>query len=635
MTRLDISIGPVQGFVGQSRRTRDLWGSSYLLSVLSGYAMHGAEQAGGRIVSPVVKGNPMYGWIRGDTNGEAPRLGLLPNHFVVETDELADGVADAAIRSLEDAWRGVCDAVWRDVAADIQDAGHGTDIIWERQTRNFWEIMWTAGTDPKGGGLLARRKQWRTHRPADEPGDKCTVMHDLQELSGYVRATGGADRERQDEFWERIRDHRVVGRLNLRENERLCAVALVKRLFPLVPKALDWHIDASRWPSTVYIAAVPWIERVGSVAPEDGERYAREVGEVAPPAVSARPPLASVDHPAGAFARMDANWLHADFVRDERRCPLPGDSTGVRERLLDGLSRLSRIAGKPGPASGPSTFYALLKADGDHLGKLVSRAGPRAGPEPVGRALARFTREVPNTVEAHQGVTVYAGGDDVLAMLPAPGALSCAEALSNLYRSAFRDGVHATLSAAVLFAHVRSPLRSALAEANRLLEEVAKDSNDRDSLAAGVLKPGGLHCQWVTTWSRRDGGRESRAVTLVGDLALRLGASDAEPGISASLLYGVRETLSLLCDRPRWEPGSWDEPPPDLDLAAFLRAEIFRSLGHRSGGEEHVEAEKLVRLVLAVLPRSRAGEADAAPVGVDGLLLARFLAAPDAAGVRT
>ena len=38
--RLDISIGPVQGFVSQSRRTRDLWGSSYLLAFLSAHAMH-------------------------------------------------------------------------------------------------------------------------------------------------------------------------------------------------------------------------------------------------------------------------------------------------------------------------------------------------------------------------------------------------------------------------------------------------------------------------------------------------------------------------------------------------------------------------------------------------------------------
>ena len=42
-TRLDISVGPVQGFVSQSRRTRDLWGSSYLLSFLSAHAMRGAR----------------------------------------------------------------------------------------------------------------------------------------------------------------------------------------------------------------------------------------------------------------------------------------------------------------------------------------------------------------------------------------------------------------------------------------------------------------------------------------------------------------------------------------------------------------------------------------------------------------
>ena len=62
-TRIDISIGPVQGFVAQSRRTRDLWGSSYLLSVLSAHAMCGAERAGGRIISPIVESDPLYEWI--------------------------------------------------------------------------------------------------------------------------------------------------------------------------------------------------------------------------------------------------------------------------------------------------------------------------------------------------------------------------------------------------------------------------------------------------------------------------------------------------------------------------------------------------------------------------------------------
>lgn len=108
MTRVDISIGPVQGFVAQSRRTRDLWGSSYLLSVLSAHAMRGAELAGGRIISPIVKNDPLYLWISQDKEhreGTTPEIGSLPNHFVIETDESAEAVALAATRSLKDAWR--------------------------------------------------------------------------------------------------------------------------------------------------------------------------------------------------------------------------------------------------------------------------------------------------------------------------------------------------------------------------------------------------------------------------------------------------------------------------------------------------------------------------------------------------
>ena len=82
--RLDISIGPVQGFVAQSRRTRDLWGSSYLLSFLAAHAMHGAQQAGGRITRPVVGKDPLYLWVSGAREGGAPPMGTLPNHFVLE-----------------------------------------------------------------------------------------------------------------------------------------------------------------------------------------------------------------------------------------------------------------------------------------------------------------------------------------------------------------------------------------------------------------------------------------------------------------------------------------------------------------------------------------------------------------------
>ena len=111
----------------------------------------------------------------------------------------------------------------------------------------------------------------------------------------------------------------------------------------------------------------------------------------------------------------------------------------------------------------------------------------------------------PRSSNSIDGVPVYAGGDDVLAMLPMPRALDCAQALSDAYRSAFADTdakENATLSAAVVFAHIRLPLNHVLGEAHRLLDDVAKEGNGRDSFVAAVLKPAGPYCQWVTTWTR-------------------------------------------------------------------------------------------------------------------------------------
>lgn len=51
---LHFTIGPVQSFVAQSRRTRDLLTSSFLLSYLSGVAMVYVLEAGGKIIPLVI-----------------------------------------------------------------------------------------------------------------------------------------------------------------------------------------------------------------------------------------------------------------------------------------------------------------------------------------------------------------------------------------------------------------------------------------------------------------------------------------------------------------------------------------------------------------------------------------------------
>ena len=49
----------------------------------------------------------------------------------------------------------MCDAVWERYLGRVWAAGDGTEIIWNRQVNDFWEVTWTAGATDEPGGLLA------------------------------------------------------------------------------------------------------------------------------------------------------------------------------------------------------------------------------------------------------------------------------------------------------------------------------------------------------------------------------------------------------------------------------------------------------------------------------------------------
>ncbi len=595
--------------------------------------MHGAQQAGGEIASPLVEGDPLFERIRGNSSRDAPTTGSLPNHFVVKVEDKqrACRVAQAAVRAMRDAWTRVSHAVWERFVSHAANLGSGTEQIWQRQIENFWEVIWVVH-QPGERGVLERRKCWRSHHLPEEPGDKCSVMPDLQELSGYVRAR---EREKQDRFWQGIRAH--VSTLDLRENERLCAIAFVKRFFPKVAQeALGWEVDTVNWPSTVYVAAVPWLRDVVKYAPDKAKKYAEIVRQHAEKGVLSESPrpfegLATAE--VGDFLELDANYLHVSSVLNPRLTPLRQELANSQRRdLADFLQKRiyekETVQGKR--LGAPSVFYAFLLADGDRLGKLVGDLGR----DIVGKALAEFTQGVAKIVEKYDGVTIYAGGDDALAMLPVPSALECARDLAGGYKEAFRKQGdlkgNPTLSASVVFAHVRMPLRGVISEAHRLLDDVAKDANGRDSLAVGVYKRGGLHCQWVTAW-RRNG---DDAVGKVGEFVELLKSSDEAGRLSVSLLFRLQEAISLACGWSDWRPGTWRATIGEIETRPLLRAEILRTLS--ADGKPELEGENQERadadaclvdsLIGEVKGPDRQSNGRCRRIGVDVLWLAQFLA---------
>lgn len=680
--QLDIAIGPVQGFVAQSRRTRDLWGSSYLLSYLSARAALGVERAGGKVVRPKLAGDPLYQWIErqeqvGAAAGSPPPIGSVPNHFVAVCKSVDEGrnAAQAAIAELERAWRQICEAVWDTFVADASHLGVDVEAIWHRQTAQYWEVTWTISEEKQEQSSYARRKLWRTHVLPDEPGDKCMVIPDLQELSGYVRAKGADEARAQDRFWEAIR--KQAGVLNLPPGDRLSAVALVKRLFADVSeKAIGGRLNVSNWPSTVYVAAVPWIQRVLEHVPHQAREYSEIVTNVAPKgafATAAPIVVAPSGIDTGGFERLDGNFFHRDWVINKRQCILTTSDAEsdakVRKELCERLQGIARVKGDDDkPIGYPSLFYTLLLADGDLLRDLLAAYGGTH----VSEALQRFSQEVPRIVERHLGKVVYAGGDDVLAMLPVATALDCARDLAKVYRASFDSAVDSagqdasaepTLSMALLFTHARVPLKTALDEARHLLDDVAKDGNGRDSLAVGIMKRGGLHAQWVLTWRRRRFAEErcidaTEALQTLSSYFNRNGGAR----LASSLVYRVRQTLAFLCGWPEWSPGSWGRPLKDLDIVGFLKAEVINSLSHIlsvDNAEIDRWSDELLQAMLDVMtPSLRQRKATSMPsdsggevlsgeelhgkrdpdfgtpstemsemlIGVDGLLVARFLA---------
>jgi CRISPR-associated protein Cmr2 len=622
---LHISLGPVQGFVAQARRTRDLWGGSYILSLLAAHAMRGARAAGGTVVRPIVDDDPLIRWVE-RRDGAPPRLGSLPNQFTVQ---LAGGsepraVAQAAKQAFQEAWHRACSAVWREYVAALAPYGRDTASIWDRQIHGFWELVWVEGAHDDLG-LLAARKRWRTHLLPEEAGDKCTVMPELQELSGYVR-TSAAEREKQDAFWCKLRGR--LGGIELRERERLCAVALVKRLYARVAlEAVGGALDVTRWPSTIDVAAALWVRRALEIAPDEVDAYAGAVLSRAAEGARTGGVSSLVPEPLHVMraAYLGANWYHRAFVASPRLAPLdphlaPAESERARAELIDRLDALFRAPdGEGGTLGSPPIYYALLLADGDRLGELVRVRGG----EVVSRALAAFTAAAPDIITRHSGRTVYAGGDDVLALLPVRHALGCAQELEQAYRRSFGDGC-ASLSAAIVFAHGRAPLHRVLAEAHRLLDDVAKDENDRASLAASVYRGDAPAIQWVTTWERTGASGRKAAAVCVQDAVHEMAPDPM--GLSSSLLHDLRRMLGLLGGKDSATPGTFTAIPDGIDVAALVKAEIEHRFGHHDDKRLPDGVARLTSIVVDLLHRSRREDRAPTHLGIDGLALASFLA---------
>jgi CRISPR-associated protein Cmr2 len=566
----------VQEFIAQARRTRDLWYGSHLLSELSRVVARALADGGAQLVFPALTSgdpelDPYPALVRRD--GQPPRN--IANKILAEVPEGIDPekLARDARKAVMTHWRDhIAAPVKANCASLLAD---GIDPVWAEQIETF--IEFAASWAPLHEYAEARRQ-------VEQAVASRKVLRDF---GPWVHSRGSVPKSSLDGARETVllpparRDPVLVRKYRIADGEQLDAVGLVKRTGG----------EPDQFVPVINVALASWIELAKRVAPKDLENLQVACSRVGVSRV------ARTDLPCAAVFPFDASVLLRSRWRavfEEQG--LTGDPQAWgRQHVQPLLASLSE----------PYPYVACLVADGDRMGVAIGQLGSASEHRTFSNALASFAGEARAIVEhEHRGTLIYAGGDDALAFLPIPEALSCAERLRTSFAEAMAsacaklaDRERPTLSIGIGIEHYMESMGDLLA-LGREAEREAK--RDRNTLALVVEKRSGGRRQWRAAWND-DPVR-----------SLRAGLALMEDRLPSRKIYEIADMLARLP-----EPADGDD-----GWARVLELEVRRALMRIEGGGLKPNE---VGLKLDDAPTYAASLA-AARLWVDRLLIARTFA---------
>ena len=420
---------------------------------------------------------------------------------------------------------------------------------------------------------LAAAKAARTFDQLPQVGWRDSMTGEVEWLTHEREHLGLPPGQRNDTLWAKIADKRPAW---AKKGEHLGALSAIKRLWPtLFTEEVDAALGGKgigRYTVSTHAMALAaqldaWLEHGGVTDRlDDAENL---LGAKPDPVILPR--------------RLVQKYREAqkDALRDARRIPALLDAAAELddEAAADAVRRAVRQTLAHGvPAQEQArfrleTYYGLIMMDGDRMGAILSgdaatqisycesfhpqvqagfeklasaEATLRAYGEQkravspgrhlaISAALNDFSQHVARHVveSEHLGRLIYAGGDDVLAVLPASDLLACAARLRQAYSGTLPEdvttdwgvllkerqklhckngfawlagrllrmmGKNATASAGLVIAHHQAPLSAVLREL-RATEARAKTEGGRDAVAIQVIKRSGGAVGVVLKWA--------------------------------------------------------------------------------------------------------------------------------------
>jgi CRISPR-associated protein Cmr2 len=525
-------------------------------------------------------------------------------------------------------------------------------------------------------GLAAGKSRREDMRPA-EKGIKCDLFGEFEILHyHHADQSDNNPKPSEDPFWLDIRSA-FRETADFGTNERLCALGMVKRLSYRVCKEMKTHPlhqmfkDAETFPSSTEMALHDWWQQLNNWAADQDDPYA--------PAVAQELAVFDWRKDSGKARRKVAQWLHG--LNEEKAVRENGCEIEAIDLRNEKEKRAARELFELHPVKIIHKYYAVLMMDGDRMGKLIngetlgSTWGSVIHPTLFGRlrgsfdetfkkfwekrmqeprlvspavhaaiseALGDFSiHTVPAIMKRYHGHLIYAGGDDVCAVLPASTALLAARDIAKAYGQGFvhiepgkqpepiegscpeglegKLGVHLglgvdiSISAGIMIAHHKKPLGGVIDRAHALLNMAKKEGihgDGRNGFALEVDKRSGGGRTFLCGWDEEVNGtplldhflataealRQTEEAAMSSSLAYRLAAfEDGLVSLRAHHPAELRRFIVKQLDRSGLNRELLeDQKKRQLEEIATHVAALIERKDHATDGKENVPLESLI-----------------------------------------
>lgn len=462
-----ITFAPVQGFIEKSRKLRDLYGSSYLLSYLSWVICNAAEKHGCPVISPASINI---------TQG-------MPNQIIIEGNFPEENAKSALLT----AWKCVTETCREWIEDNVK--GEWEYTSWKRSwglwTNYAWEFFWVKGEANQSISdvreKLNEKKRWRDWTGINWQGESSTLsgadaiaypklgkisdprQYDYQQEKKDVTAFYNALSEKlgesfiksvglkvpDDKMSERSKEY---GKSFIDPDEELSVPELIKRLI------------------THNVIADKLTERLKQAFGNNGvilKNLAQQINQLS----EDLKPTRFTD-----LSRINKNERTGEQIKQDKSWTgwFQGDGDKAGEYLKS-------FANTDTEAEKTKEFSKEMRKWGDYFKKL-----------PESKTIANWR-------------VVYAGGDDFLGVFyDRKDAVDCVKFFSRFKTDTWNEGIKSkekkkiTVSVGFVWAFPGIPQRDVLQHC-RLAEKSAK-SNGRDRIAFRVLFNNGNHLEWVCPW---------------------------------------------------------------------------------------------------------------------------------------